>query len=76
MTTLTFPETSEDWSAAFNNGLSQGRFVNDPSSPSFWGLHELQASEIEDGAVVADWFQQRHTLEYKRIPRAEKEIEK
>ena len=73
MTTLIFPQDAEDWSAAFNNGLAKGEFNNDSKTHAFWGHHELQASEVEDGEVVADWFYQRHTLDYKRIPRAEKD---
>ena len=75
MTTLIFPQDAEDWSQAFNNALSKGEFNNDPKSHAFWAHYELQASEIEDGDVVCDWFYQRHTLEFKRIPRAEKDTE-
>ena len=69
---LAFPECAEDWERAFNSALAQGLFVSDPASPKFWALFELQASETEDGAAVADWFFQKHTLEYKRIEREEK----
>ena len=75
MTVLIFPESSANWSDAFNNALSKGEFGNDPTSHNFWGHHELQASEIEDGEVVCDWFYQKHTLEFKRIPRAEKDTQ-
>jgi hypothetical protein len=73
MTTISFPESSEDWELAFNNALARGEFCNDPTSPSFWSHFELQASETEDGVEVADWFFQKHTMEYRRIPRAEEE---
>ena len=72
MTTLVFPEAAEDWATPFNNALSQGVFGNDPTRHSFWGHYELQASETEDGAVIADWFHQRNTLEFKRIEREDK----
>ncbi len=68
---LAFPQDGEDWSAAFNNGLAGGEFCNDPASHNFWAHFELQASETEEGVVVADWFHQRNTLEYKRIKREE-----
>lgn len=71
MISLVFPQDAEDWSAAFDSGLASGAFCNDPASQNFWALHELQASETEDGVVVADWFYQKHTLEFKRIPRKE-----
>ena len=71
MTVLVFPESSEDWSAAFNNGLGRGEFVNDPVSLKFWGFHDLQASETEGEEIVADWFHQRNLLKYLRIPRTE-----
>ena len=69
MTTLTFPQDAQDWEAAFNNGLAKGEFNNDPKTHAFWAHFELQASEIEDGELVADWFHQSRTLEYKRISR-------
>ena len=69
MTTLIFPESGEHWNDAFNNGLNRGAFNNDPASPLFWALHELLASEIEDGEIVADWFLQRNLLKYERILR-------
>ena len=75
MTTLVFPQDAEDWSQAFNSALGRGVLNNDPGSHSFWGHHELQASEVEDGEVVCDWFYQKHTLEFKRISRAEKDTE-
>ena len=74
MTTLVFPECGEDWNLAFNSALDLGEFVSDSASPKFWALFELQASETEDGAIVADLFFQKHTLEFKRIERKETEI--
>ena len=74
MTTLVFPESSEDWSLAFNNGLARGEFCNDPNKHEFWAHHELLASELQDGAIVADWFRQQNIRKYVRIPRQE-EIE-
>ena len=74
MTTLKFPDASESWEDAFNNALERGVFSNDPSSQSFWCFYELQASEIENGQVVADWFHQKYNLKFERIPRTEKDI--
>ena len=73
MTTLVFPEDAEDWSAAFNNGLAKGVFGNDPRNATFWGRHELLASEIEDELIVADWFWQRNLEKHLRVPRKETE---
>ena len=69
MTVLVFPQDAEDWSAAFNNGLARGEFVNDPASQKFWGFHDLQASEVEDEVIVGDWFLQKNLLKYVHIPR-------
>ncbi len=71
MTTLTFPESGDDWSDAVNNALRRGEFNNDPGSPLFWAFHDFQASEIEGEEIVADWFHQRNLLKYLRIPRTE-----
>ena len=73
MTTLVFPESAEDWSAAFNNGLAKGEFGNDPASQNFWGRFDLQASEVEDEEIVADWFHQKNLLKYVRISRTEED---
>ena len=73
MTTLVFPEQPSDLGDAFNNALSRGEFVNDPSRHNFWGHHELLASETEDGEALADWFYQKHTLEFRRVKREETE---
>ncbi len=70
---LVFPESIEDWSLAFNNGLARGVFNDDPTSPQFWAHHDLQASEFEDGEIVADWFLARPYNKYFSIPRKDKE---
>ncbi len=72
MTTLKFPDASESWDEAFNNGLARGEFVNDPASLKFWGFHELLASETEDEKVIADWFVHKTTIQYVRISREDK----
>ena len=74
MTTLVFPESGADWDGAFNSALRRGDFNSDPGSPLFWAFHDLLASEVEDEAIIADWFYQRNLLKHLRIPRAEKDI--
>ena len=69
MTTLVFPESSEDWSLAFNSGLARGVFNDDPTSPQFWAHHDFQASEFEDGEIVGDWFLAKPYNRFIRIPR-------
>ena len=73
MTMLLFPEDGDQRSAAFSNALSRGEFVNEPGSKKFWALHELQASEIENDEVVADWFYHKIGLQYIRIPRTDED---
>ena len=71
MTALAFPESAEDWEAAFNNALAEGVFSDDPQKPTFWAHYEYLATVTEDGGTVVDVFKQSHTLEYVRIPRTE-----
>ena len=52
-------------------GVNRGDFSNDHRSKKFWGLHDLQASEIEADEIVADWFVQKHIATYIRIKRGE-----
>ena len=74
MTTLVFPESSEDWSAAFNNALDKGALCNEPRDATFWAHHELQASEVEGEMIVADWFFQRNLSKHFRVSRQEIEL--
>ena len=69
--TLKFPETSEDLGIAFNNARARGVFSDDPNQKTFWAKHELMASDLENGAVVADWFLNIDIKTYLRVPRKE-----
>ena len=68
---LAFPESSEDLGGAFNNALGQGVMQGDDRNnhATFWARHELLASEVEDGAIVADWFFNGLTGLHIRVPR-------
>lgn len=68
---LVFPESSEDLSDAFNNAIATGVMqAGDQSNHmSFFARHELIASEIGDGVIVADWFFNDLTKLHIRVPR-------
>ncbi len=74
MTVLKFPDDSESWDEAFNNGLARDEFDNDPASQKFWAHHEFLATEVENGEPIAFWFHQKNLLKFVRIPRREIEL--
>ena len=66
---LRFPESGEELSDAFNNALDAGVMDRDSGSRKFWARHELIASDVEDGEVVADWFLNPFSDVFIRVPR-------
>ena len=69
---LAFPESPADLSAAFNSALEAGSMqAENKDSTNFWARYELIASEVEDGAVVADWFFNALTQVFSRFERME-----
>ena len=76
MTTLSFPESGEDLSDAFNNALLQGELNDDQKSTLFWPKYELLASIVENGVKVADQFREMNTSAFVRVSRSTEEIER
>ena len=67
---LVFPQFSEDMGDAFNNAIACGVMQRDPHDPkTFFGRFELLVSDVEDGAVVADWFFHERSDQHLRVPR-------